>query len=301
MRPARLTRRPMTDPERAALRPAGFSFGECIGVLIAPVLLAAVTAFLFFVIPVALFGLLNALVGWLPRAFLKPYTHELRIAALVWVAFWCAIVWVPGIIAAARARGAAGPISDDLAAGEVEVREFDIAECLCVTDDEHGGLGYFLRTADHGVLFVIDDESGCEDDLGWGYRQHGRDPRQARFLPGRRWLVASAPRSGRVVSAQFTGDRVEPRPGIFVLSVASEFPDVAAGQAVPLTWAEVLARYATLERTFRAPPALCSECEYDLTIIAPGAGGQVICPECGQGHSLEPDKPRTPAAQPAAA
>jgi hypothetical protein len=55
--------------------------------------------------------------------------------------------------------------------------------------------------------------------------------------------------------------------------------------AVPL-WACVLASVAMCVLAYwmsrSKPPGRCAKCGYDLTGLSPGAGGALVCPECGK-------------------
>lgn len=286
------TRRAMTAEERALVggvrsRWAWAEAGAAL--VVVPPLLAVFSGLVVFALPVGVFGLVNAAVGLVPRGFLKPYAFEMRVGAGVWVGLWYVVVlWLfAKDRVAARARGRTRDA--DLAAGAVEVVRYRVLSALCVTEDEHGALGYYVKTAEGDVVFVVDEASACEEEaeIAWGYMRYGRDPRQVRFGP-REWLeVVRTAVSGRVLSAEFVGERVEPEAGIYTVSVEREWIGDGPAMMVQSTWAEVLAAYARADRAYRAPTPECEECGYAMDGAEIDASRRVRCPECGVERALD--------------
>lgn len=280
----------MTAEERKVLGFREKRREAALAYLLGPGVLAVGSAFLLAGPPTLLFGLLNAIFGWVQKAFLKPFEEELEIAAIVWFVLWYGGVWGLGVVAWVRARPRRALIEQDLQRGVVSEVRHTIYACLCVSDDEHGALGYFLLTP-AGVAFVWDhapDPDYVQDDEAWEYRRLGRDPRQVAFLPQEFWIISRAPLSEHVVSTSWQGDRIEPIEGTFGISVADPWVGGEPGTLVPATWEEVVAKFAKPENLLPSPPTLCLKCEYDLTATPEDAHGTVTCPECAQPHPLHP-------------
>lgn len=95
----------------------------------------------------------------------------------------------------------------DLESGRVVEDRYQFTAAKRFQEPEHGGLFYFLRTSDEKVLVLYDAES---QDLGAG----GEDPLKSTFKPCAELSIVRAPKTGFVISRQFSGsplDAGEPR------------------------------------------------------------------------------------------
>jgi hypothetical protein len=86
----------------------------------------------------------------------------------------------------------------DIEAGRVVEEHYVFTAAKRFQEPEHGGLFYFLRTAEGKVLTLVDPES---QDLG----ASNEDPMKSSFAPRSKLVIVRAPASGVVISKDFSG------------------------------------------------------------------------------------------------
>jgi len=90
-------------------------------------------------------------------------------------------------------------LTADLAAAEVQEERYTFVQAKRFQEPEHGGLMYFLRTADDVVFTNHDFES---QQLG----TNGEDPLASSYRPQTRLVIVRTPSSGLVLSRQASGN-----------------------------------------------------------------------------------------------
>jgi len=100
-------------------------------------------------------------------------------------------------------------------------------------EPEHGGLFYFLRTAEGKVLTLFDHES---QDLGAG----GEDPMKRSFVPRSELVMVRAPSSGFVISKSFSGVLLDAGTPVELSLHPKLWPESESDCSIP--WAELESR-----------------------------------------------------------
>lgn len=222
----RTSRRPMTESEREFLA----------GVLsraptsVARWLRGGANALALWAASLLLFALAWMLVAWALRATVhvdlgwdSPAAG--RIAATGAVA--CALL--ASVSAARWLKGWSDPrpqLRADLEGGQVAEESYRFTQARRFQEPEHGGLIYFLRTADDEVLALYDHESA---DLGAGEG----NPLDSQFRPCAELLMVRAPTTGLVIERRFSGDVLDAGHPLELAVPPSSWPESEAYCAIP--------------------------------------------------------------------
>jgi hypothetical protein len=171
----------------------------------------AANALILFAVLMLVFAVAWRIVGWLARA-----TADLDIGwnspAAPWILFLggvtCAAYAIVSSVRWVRRWTDTRPlIRADLAGGQVMDETYSFTAAKRFQEPEHGGLIYFLRTRDDKVFVLYDSES---QDLG----VQDEDPLKSTFRPCTNLVMVRAPKTGYVISKQFSGESLslsEPR------------------------------------------------------------------------------------------
>ena len=125
-----------------------------------------------------------------------PWIVGIGVPLAVGVAIVSTVRWMRAWVVPTRA------IQQDLAAGRVREEQYAFVAAKRFQEQEHGGLVYFLRTADARVYVVYDRRS---QELG----VDGEDPFSGPFRPRAQLTIVRAPVSGTVLRRRFSGDVLE--------------------------------------------------------------------------------------------
>jgi hypothetical protein len=194
----RKTKRPMSEPEKEFLRDilknakTGARRWK----------IASVNAVLYYALSVLAFVVVWKVIAWVARATLNIEIGWHSPSA-VWIAALGAVVCVPpAIISSVRWLKSQSDIRPDLRAdlekGLVIEEDYEFTATKRFQESEHCGLIYFLRTTDDKVLVLYDHES---QELG----AQGKNPLNSKFEPRKDLLIVRAPKTGFVISRQFSG------------------------------------------------------------------------------------------------
>jgi hypothetical protein len=195
---SRVTKRPMSEQEREfvtrTLKSAATGDTRWIR--------GSENALLLWAMSMLLFVFAWKLIAWLAGAALHVEIGWSSPAA-VWItgfgALACALVAVVSSVRWIKTwRDARPDLRADLEGGQVIEESYEFTAAKRFQEPEHGGLIYFLRTADDKVFVLYDHES---QDLG------GQDenPLKSKFQPCTELLIVRAPKTGFVISKQFSG------------------------------------------------------------------------------------------------
>lgn len=121
----------------------------------------------------------------------------------------------------------------DLAAGQVREERYVFDAARRFQEPEHGGLMYFLRSAEDEVFPVHDHES---QHLG----AQGQDPLQSHYRPRAELLVVRAPGSGAVLLSQASGVPLAVGAPMALAAGPEAWPE--AGELCGIAWSELDAR-----------------------------------------------------------
>jgi hypothetical protein len=204
--------------------------------------LAAVNAVAMWVLLMSAFAFVWALFAWLVRRFAE-LEFGLQAPAAPWV--WAGA----GAACAAFATGSSrrwfarrpderAQLAGDLERGAVIAETFTLTAVKCFQEPEHGGLMYFFRTDDGGVLVFFDGES---QDLGAG----GGDPLQSSFRPRTKVTIARAPLTRLALGTVFQGPALEPGAVLDLAAPPREWPDSA--ELCPVPWDDLERHFGTEE------------------------------------------------------
>lgn len=195
---SRITKRPMSEPEREFLTrnlksaATGGSRWRRGGE----------NALVLWAMSMLLFVFGWKLIAWVARVTLHV-EFGWSSSAVVWIALFgavaCALVAVVSSVRAIKSwRDIRPDLRADLEGGQVieETCEFTAAKRF--QEPEHGGLIYFLRTTDDKVLVLYDHES---QDLG----VQDENPLKSTFQPRTELLIVRAPKTGFIISKRFSG------------------------------------------------------------------------------------------------
>lgn len=171
------------------------------------------------------------------------------------VGVWAVIVVIPlcGIYAAissvrwVRAWKDHRPlIQADLTAGKVLEERYAFTAAKRFQEPEHGGLIYFLHTAEGKVFTMFDAES---QDLGI-YEQ---DPLTSSFCPMSELVLVRAPSTGFVIGTTFSGAPLEPGDPIEIYADPKDWPESETYCDIP--WADLESRLGSDGTTLPAGAA----------------------------------------------
>ena len=147
-----------------------------------------------------------SLIGWLARLVTHRdfgWHSDIAILLLPVIGLIATAVSIVSTVSWLRSWQDTRPLMQaDLQAGRVVEEECVFTEALRFQEPEHGGLIYFLRTADDRVLTLYDYES---QNLG----AQGGDPLASGFRPTTNLVIVRAPRTRWVLDKRFSGDPLE--------------------------------------------------------------------------------------------
>ncbi len=123
----------------------------------------------------------------------------------------------------------------DLADGCVVEERIHFVTARRFQEPEHGGLIYFLRTAEGPVMVFFDHES---QDLG----VRGEDPLKSHFEARSELAVVRAPRARHVIHKQFSGELLDAGPPAVLTLDPAQWPEDE--EFCPIPWEELDARLA---------------------------------------------------------
>jgi hypothetical protein len=126
-------------------------------------------------------------------------------------------------------------VRTDLSNGVVLEERLKFAEAKKFQEPEHGGLIYFLHTADDRVLVLYDHES---QDLG----VDDQDPLSSSFQPKTDLLLVRAPHSHLVITRTFTGEPLVAGRISEMIAAPKLWPETDEFFDVP--WADLESRFA---------------------------------------------------------
>jgi hypothetical protein len=128
----------------------------------------------------------------------------------------------------------------DLARGEVVEESYRFVAAKRFQEPEHGGLLYFLRTADDRAFVVYDSES---QDLG----VRGQDPLASAIRPRSELTIVRAPNSGIVLDTAFASEPLDAGAPLELEAPPRDWPEADAYSAIP--WNDLERRLQPLSRT----------------------------------------------------
>lgn len=209
----------------------------------------------------------------LPSRIVAAVQHALRIfsaSVLALLMLWVVLLWpagaifhaeigpasgaAPGILALLVAAGAVWAICSalrrlrsgrdsrslleaDIAGGKAVEERCRFVAAKRFQEQKHGGLIYFLRADDDGVLVLYDHES---QHLG----ASGGDPLSSPFRPRAEYVIRRAPHCGYAMTQEFSGAALDAGKPVALLVLPEKWPEPEAWCDVP--WDE-------LERHFSDP------------------------------------------------
>lgn len=122
----------------------------------------------------------------------------------------------------------------DIETGVVEIEEHTVTAAKVFQEPEHGGLMYFLQTAQDQVYVTFDYES---QDLGVA----GDDPMASSFKPKRELKVERTPVSRTVLAEDFAGDYLKFSAPLELTARPDKWPESQEFVGVP--WAKLESTY----------------------------------------------------------
>jgi hypothetical protein len=122
----------------------------------------------------------------------------------------------------------------DIENGVVEIEKHTITAAKVFQEPEHGGLMYFLRTAEDRVYVSFDYES---QDLGVA----GGDPTSSSFKAKRELKIERTPLSRTVLVETFAGDNLELPDPVELTAHPDNWPESEDFVGVP--WAKLESKY----------------------------------------------------------
>lgn len=187
-------------------------------------------------------SLLGLVVIWLAFAWLGRKLFEvefgLHSSAMVWV-LGVATPLCAAYAALSSVRWIRGwtdycpLLRADIEGAQVLEEHYVFTEATRFQEPEHGGLIYFLRTAEDKVLALFDYES---QELG----TRGGDPLKSSFRPKAKLVMIRAPKAAFVISKVFSGEALEVGDPIDLAVAPKEWPKSESYCNIP--WAELEAR-----------------------------------------------------------
>ena len=231
--PSHVLQRPATEVERAALQlllaNAATPFRRWkIGAVNALVVFAA--------------SLLGVVIVWIVLAWLAGKLLNVEYGLHSPVAIWvlgvaiplCAGYAIVSSIGWIRAwRDHRPELRTDVEEARVDEEHYLFKEAKRFQEQEHGGLFYFLRTADDRVFTLFDQESqdlGCQEE----------DPLKSSFKPMSELVLVRAPQTKFIVSSTFSGLPLESGDPIDLILDPEEWPESESYCAIP--WLELESR-----------------------------------------------------------
>jgi hypothetical protein len=171
--------------------------------------------------------------AWAARKLMQTEIGKTA-AIAAWVAGLCGVFAIISSVRWIRSWPDRRPLLEaDLTAGRVIEEHFHFVAARRFQEPEHGGLIYFLRTAEGAVMVFFDHES---QDLG----VQGADPLNSRFEPLRNLVMARSPRAGYVIEKCFSGDALDAGAPAALTLEPSRWPDDEGLCDIP--WDELDAR-----------------------------------------------------------
>ena len=163
-------------------------------------------------------GLHSAATLWVVRIALPACAIVAAIFSIKWVRGW------------ADYRPA---LREDLAQSQVDEEQYTFTEGKRFQEQEHGGLVYFLRSAENEVFVVFDSESA---NLGAG----GEDPLRSSYRPQSNLVIVRAPKSGWVLDRKPSGAELRVGPPVDLMADDKEWPEDETLCNIP--WSQLDAR-----------------------------------------------------------
>jgi hypothetical protein len=186
--------------------------------------------------------LLALLAAWLTLGWLagKVFAVDLglRSSATLWVlgmaAPACAVFAIVSSAGWVRNRtDHRRLLQQDLSSNQVAEEHYVFTDARRFQEPEHGGLLYFLRSAENEVFTVHDHES---QDLG----VDNRDPLQSSYRPQSHLRVVRAPRSGFVLGSQSSGTVLNAGAPVELCLAPEDWPEAQTLCNIP--WSQLEAR-----------------------------------------------------------
>jgi hypothetical protein len=231
--PSHVLQRPATEAERAALQlllaNAATPFrrwkigaanalvvfaGSLLGVVIVWMVVAWLARTLFNVE----YGLHSPVSIWVLGVAMPLCAGYAIVSSLGWIRAW---------------RGHRPELRTDVDEARVDEEHYVFKEVKRFQEQEHGGLFYFLRTADDKVFALFDHES---QDLGC----QGEDPLKSSFKPMSELVLVRAPQTRFVIGSTFSGLPLEAGDPIDLVLDPEEWPESESYCAIP--WFELGSR-----------------------------------------------------------
>lgn len=176
-------------------------------------------------------------VSWLARRLFDA-DFGLRSPAAIWI--WGAAILLTAVFAVVSSVRWISSWKDhrpllqaDIDAAQVAEEHYVFTAAKRFQEPEHGGLIYFLRTADDKVFTLFDHES---QDLG---AQDG-DPLKSSFVPRTSLIMVKAPQSDWVISKHFSGEVLQAGDPADLDLDPKDWPESESYCHIP--WAELEAR-----------------------------------------------------------
>jgi hypothetical protein len=126
----------------------------------------------------------------------------------------------------------------DISGAQVAEEHYVLTAAKRFQEPEHGGLIYFLRTAEDKVLTLYDHES---QDLG----VQGGEPLKSSFRPKTELVMVRAPQTALVIDKAFSGEVLEAGDPIVLVVPPNEWPETESYCDIP--WTELEARLGPVE------------------------------------------------------
>lgn len=177
------------------------------------------------------------LLAWLVRKFGGPDIGVHSAVAPWIVGIGLPLAAIGAIVSTVRWMrtwtGRLGDIDRDLAAGRVREERHAFVAAKRFQEQEHGGLVYFLRSADDRVYVIYDRRS---QELG----MDGDDPLSSPFRAREQLTIVRAPLSGRVLRRRFSGAVLEASEPHDLTTATDDWPEDDGYCALP--WDELETR-----------------------------------------------------------
>ena len=190
-------------------------------------------------------SMLILVLGWLSVAWPARVIFQKEIGWNSPVAIWVVVLGTPAcavfaVVSSVRWvsgwRDIRPLLAADLDAGRVVEELYQFTAAKRFQEPEHGGLMYFLRTTDDKVLVLYDYDSS-----NLGAREE--DPFGSDFEPRDNLLIVRAPKTGYVISEQFSGVSLDAGDPLKLTIAPQLWPQSEAYCDIP--WNELEKRLST--------------------------------------------------------
>lgn len=180
-------------------------------------------------------SLMGVVLIWLACAWLARKTLGLEIGMRSPAALWILGISLPlcGLYAAvssfrwiSSSKDRRPQLASDIEKAEVVEEHYHFVEAKRFQEQEHGGLMYFLRTANDKVLTLFDYES---QELG----VDGKDPLQSQFQPKSELVMVRTPATGLVIGQKFSGEVLNVGEPIVLELAPDRWPESEAYCSIP--------------------------------------------------------------------